>query len=447
MTIKIGRPVENIPFEYIGFKECLVVNFAAFALDDSQVEKISEAFCQSMKAGLTGKSSSLKMLPSFLPAPSGRESGEYVAVDFGGTQIRVLRVRLEEGRVSALNQSARRLPQCRAASELFDFIAGMIKEMGGRAKIRLGHTFSYPCRQSDANTAYLINWTKEISVAGVEGQNINALLYKALQAQGLGEIQPAVILNDTVGTLLTAAYRQRDADIASICGTGHNTCYLEPSAPKTGKPMIINMESGNFNQLPFNQYDQLLDQASDKPGEQRLEKMVAGRYLGELARLVVLEELTEGRLALRPEAFSVPYALSAVDLSEWLSAEGALAWLKRQNAGIAVAPCRATDFLSGLSSVVIRRAAQLVAATFLGAVRHIDPQCVKPHYIAVDGSLYEKTPEFSAEINRILAAFGRQPGQLTSGLVKDGSGIGAAIAASIIGEEELSNGTHIDASW
>ena len=50
--------------------------------------------------------------------------------------------------------------------------------------------------------------------------------------------------------------------------------------------------------------------------------------------------------------------------------------------------------------------------------------------------MYEKMPEFAAEINRILAAFTRQPEQIKSGLVKDGSGIGAAIAAAIIGEEE-----------
>lgn len=413
----------------------MAVEFLDFVLADNQVIKISEAFCRSMKAGLTGENSSLKMLPSFLPAPSGRESGEYLAVDFGGTQIRVLRVRLEAGRVSVFNQAARRLPQCREAGELFGFIAGMIKEVGGQSPIRLGHTFSYPCRQADANTAYLINWTKEIAVAGVEGQNINALLHRALLAQGLGETQPTVILNDTVGTLLTAAYRQSYADIASICGTGHNTCYLEPNAPKTGKPMIINLESGNFNQLPLNRYDLLLDQASEKPGEQRLEKMAAGRYLGEQARLVVLEALAEGRLALRPEVFSLPYALSAVDLSDWLSTEGALAWLNRKNAGTGAASRREIDFLNALSKAIVRRAAQLVAATFLGAVRHIDPQGVRPHFIAVDGSLYEKMPGFSAEINRILAVFGRQPGQITSGLVKDGSGIGAAIAAAIIGKE------------
>lgn len=413
----------------------MAVEFLDFVLDDNQVAKISEAFCQSMKAGLTGESISLKMLPSFLPAPSGRESGEYLAVDFGGTQIRVLRVRLEEGRVFVLNQAARRLPQCREAGELFGFIAGMIKEVGGQSPIRLGHTFSYPCRQSDANTAYLINWTKEIAVAGVEGQNINALLHRALVAQGLGETQPSVILNDTVGTLLTAAYCQRYADIASICGTGHNTCYLEPNAPMTGTPMIINMESGNFNQLPFNRYDLLLDQASEMPGEQRLEKMAAGRYMGEQARLVVLEALAEGSLTLRPEVFSLPYSLSAVDLSEWLSTEGVLAWLNRKNAGTAADSPLESDFLCSLSKAIVRRAAQLVAATFLGAVRHIDSQGVKPHFIAVDGSLYEKMPGFSAEINRILAAYSRQPGQITSGLVKDGSGIGAAIAAAIIGKE------------
>ena len=64
-------------------------------------------------------------------------------------------------------------------------------------------------------------------------------------------------------------------------------------------PMAINCEYGAFDNehvvLPRTPYDILIDRESPRPGQQTLEKMTGGLYLGEIFRqvLVALHENTD----------------------------------------------------------------------------------------------------------------------------------------------------------
>jgi hexokinase len=57
--------------------------------------------------------------------------------------------------------------------------------------------------------------------------------------------------------------------------------------------MAINCEWGAFDNehavLPLTSFDNAIDEASPRKGQQAFEKMVAGLYLGELFRLVMLD--------------------------------------------------------------------------------------------------------------------------------------------------------------
>lgn len=406
--------------------KCLDKVKTAFSLSPDQLGQIAGKFQDEMLAGLAGRSSSLKMLPSFLAKPEGREQGRFLALDFGGTNVRVQLVELTgDGCWTVLAKNA--LPLIdpaggydytsaeTAAPELFDFLAAQIAAVAGGEAYLLGHTFSFPCRQQGLNRAVLISWTKEIAAAGVEGREITALLSEALTRRGLGQIRPCAIINDTVGTLLTSAYGDAGTDIGAICGTGHNTCYYEPSAG-----MVINMESGNFDGLPVSEYDRRLDDASERPGSQRLEKMVAGRYLGELVRLIAADCLS---LTLETGA------LSTEDLA------GILGGLSRP-AGLAALSTGDFLLLETIARMVVVRSARLVAATFLGVLARIDPTLSCRHTIAVDGSLYEKMPGYAPMIAAALTeVLGPKAAMLTLKLSKDGSGIGAAIAAAVAGQK------------
>lgn len=379
-----------------------------FTLSATQARDIAGAFAAAMDDGLAGRPSSLKMLPSYLSLPTGDERGVYLALDFGGSNVRVQEVELLGGgrwhirrhTAAPLRDPAGAYDHTVAtatAEELFAFIAGQIAAVADPGTdYLLGHTFSFPCRQTDASHAELLSWTKEIKTAGVEGREVNGLLAAALERRGLGRIKPVAVINDTVGTLLAAAYCDLAADIAAICGTGHNTCYYDAS-----RAMIINMESGNFDRLPLTPWDDALDAASERPGAQRLEKAVAGRYLGELVRRVAA--------GLGHEA-GPPLTLA----TEALVGPGVPAPLRE------------------IAAAVFTRSARLVAATFGGVLASVDPAMSRRHTIAVDGSLYEKTPGYPAALAAALAEIlGAKADLVSLRLVKDGSGAGAAIAAAV----------------
>jgi hexokinase len=426
-----------------------------FYVTELQAAHIAELFKLTISAGLSGQKTSLKMLPSFLTVPTGQERGSYLALDFGGTNVRVMEVELLGGgeiKVQGLRSSPLRHPQGlfdytseqTTARELFDFIAGLIGEMVKPGETyALGHTFSFPIRQKDVNNAVLLSWTKEIRTRDVEGGNVTEILSGALRRKGLINVVPQVVINDTVGSLLAAAYQQRGIVIGSVCGTGHNTAYLEPNAGDQGE-MIINLEAGNFDLIPGTRYDEILDGLSESPGSQRLEKMVSGRYLGELTRLI-LADLTEYGLfnssANAHQALAVPELLDGEDLARILNDEcpdlSGIAGLGQQKMHLEKILPEERKAIREIARMVAIRSAQLVAATYRGILQHIDPGLRHTHIIAIDGALFEKMPGYAAAIRAVLdQGLGAKAGMVRTILSKSGSGIGAAVAVAVAGNRK-----------
>jgi hexokinase len=86
---------------------------------------------------------------------------------------------------------------------LFSFFADKIKEMvpeavGAPAPMPLGFTFSFPVEQSSINVGSLVRWTKGFTCSGVEGEDVVALLQKALEAVGIN-VRVEALVNDTPG--------------------------------------------------------------------------------------------------------------------------------------------------------------------------------------------------------------------------------------------------------
>lgn len=427
-----------------------------FTLSTSDLVQISKEFQRAMTEGLFENKGPLKMLPSFLTTPTGKEKGQFLSVDFGGTNVRVLLLELHGcGKLTLKrwksmplrdrNGSYDYVSEKATGAELFDFIASQIENLIIADEVySLGHTFSFPTRQTNINKAELINWTKEIKTRSVEGRDINGLLTEALHKRGLHNVKPVAIINDTVGTLLAAAYCDPYADIGSICGTGHNSCYIEPNPPNSYHSQIINMESGNFDRLSFNIYDDMLDRASAKPGKQRLEKMVAGHYIGELMRLIICD-LIEKKLLFPDKIASIsdfslrkPYCLNAKDISFIMNDNTPNltklhSWVAK-NWGIKDSSYKELSTLKSIASLVMKRSSRLVVSSYLGVLHHIDSSLSRKHTIAIDGSLYEKMPGYANSIRSALdEVLGGKANQVSLKLTKDGSGQGAAIAAAIAG--------------
>lgn len=428
----------------------------SFALGIDRLRRVESAFLYDLEGGVSGDDqSSLKMLPSYIDLPTGREEGDALALDFGGTNVRARLYHLENGTASIIGEAARPLREtdrenniCRdyttaetSSEELFDFIADIVKEaVGGntRKNYRLGWTFSFPARQERLDHAELITWAKEISVPGVEGQDVVRLLREALDRCGLKNVTVKAVINDTIATLIAAAYSDDKVTAATIYGTGHNTGCREMYAGESGRlAQLINLESGGFSKLMQTAYDAEVDDRSERPGTQLLEKMVSGRYLGELFTNVV-------SAAVRGEPGEVPPDLesrlcfTAVDMSRLLAARTAPEQFDVLAAKLA--PVLGNGFslgraeiaaLKGLAEAICRRSARLVAATLSAVIKHNSVAGeIKPQTIAFDGSVYANMPGVAPAVRWAMdELLGEDGKKIELRSLMEGSGFGAAIAA------------------
>ena len=427
-----------------------------FTIGTERLRRVESAFLYDLKGGIEGDDqSSLKMLPAYIDLPTGREEGEALALDFGGTNVRARLYRLEKGTASILYESARPLREIdpnnnilydyttaeTRPEELFDFIAGVVEAAvrgDTRKKYRLGWTFSFPSRQDRLDHAELITWAKEITVPGVEGHDAVQLLREALDRRGLQNVEIKAVVNDTIATLIAAAYSDDKVTAATIYGTGHNTGCREMYVGYQDKPaQLLNLESGGFSKLMQTAYDADVDARSERPGTQLLEKMVSGRYLGELFSAVVASSIRYDRSLVPPDIGS-KLCYTAKDMSQLMTAEtvaeqfDVLAEKLAPVLGDRVSLGRAEiAALKGLAEAICRRSARLVAATLAAVIRHNSESGeIKPQTIAFDGSVYAKMPGVAEAVRTAVdELLGEDGKKIELRSLIEGSGFGAALAA------------------
>lgn len=256
--------------------------------------------------------------------------------------------------------------------------------------------------QTSICSGTLVTWTKGFTTPGVVDQDVVLLLKQASEKLGLRPgLHITALVNDTVGTLMAHAVTDVKTRIGMIVGTGFNAAYVEKrhNVTKMGPPqkgeaedMVINLESGNFGSctqvLPLNKYDKLCIDESTAPREQWFEKMVSGKYLGEQARMALLElhekgnvfkgkELSEQlkeRHGLDTGTMSKALAKPISERAEYLG----------QEIGINFSP-EDVDVCSALFEMIGARSAKLSGALVAGLIEHMGEPCT----VAVDGSVFE----------------------------------------------------------
>jgi hexokinase len=420
-----------------------------------ETRKIIKDFHFEMFNGLSGRKSSLKMLPTYVDKPTGGEKGKFIALDLGGTNLRVLELELKGKGNIALIAEKRFILQRKhintTGQSLFDFIADCVRDFIRNQKtqikerINLGFTFSFPIKQMGIDSGELVHWTKGFSAKGVEGKDVIKLLRGSLLKKGLNSITISALTNDTVGTLVTRGYIDRDCDIGVILGTGTNACYREKisNIPKlkgsqvSTDHMIVNIEWGNFNKLRRLAYDLQLDYASVNRGQQILEKMVSGKYLGEIVR-IIFKDLIKRKMLFQEKcsfifdargSFKTEYMSSiANDRTKGLSEVDKIF----KKLGISKSVLEDRLLVKKICHAVSCRAARVSAAALASVIIKIDPHLSGKHTVAIDGTVYEKYPGFRQKIRLTLRElFGRKSARVNIVLTKDGSGRGAAIIAAL----------------
>jgi hexokinase len=399
-------------------------------------------FREEMEAGLAGRPSSLRMIPTFVEADGEIPVGQpVIAMDAGGTNLRIALVEFDaegEPRISAFERH--RMPGLDGeipAAQFFDVLASLLEKVAQRAR-RVGLSFSYPAEILPSKDGKILSLSKELRVADVVGQLVGERINGALRAKGGAGGLRFVVVNDTVGALLAgrAAHGSHSYSryVGFVLGTGLNCAYVESNdlvrkrkdLPGGGR-QIINVESGNYARVPRGTVDRALDAQSAEPGGYALEKAVSGAYLGALGLRTFQAAAEDGLFSpTAAECLRAWPKLETPELEPFLGGIG--------GTGLHAALCRAgtADDLAvacSLAEHLLERAAKLAAINMSAALLQsvATGPADAPAAITVDGSTFYRLRSYRERItgwvDRILA--GRLRWEVLS--VENAALVGAAV--------------------
>jgi hexokinase len=280
---------------------------------------LTKKFLLEFKLGLDGYGQPMAMIPTFVTGvPDGTERGTFLALDLGGTNLRVCEVILNGDKTFHLRQQKYKVSESLKTGDavaLFDYLADSVDEFltkeasidyefiahsGDEHAVLLGLTFSFPVEQTALDSGKILTWTKGFSAKNAIGNDVVKLLQDAFDRKHM-HVKCVALVNDTVGALLSRAYVAGGCLLGAIFGTGTNGAYIEEvakirklkgaSATEKGGHMVVNTEWGAFNNsrshLPSTPFDKALDRLSINPSYQAFEKFVSGMYLGEIVRNIL----------------------------------------------------------------------------------------------------------------------------------------------------------------
>ncbi|KAK3292612.1 uncharacterized protein B0H64DRAFT_232536 [Chaetomium fimeti] len=291
------------------------------------------------------------MLPSYnSQLPTGHESGQYLALDVGGSTLRVALVELRGRGESGPEGSIIRMDSFKIdndarnlrGTEFFDWMAERIHRTVAKDSARghspehpllMGLAWSFPIEQTSSKGGKLSAMGKGfLANEGLVGQDLGEIIKSACRNQGL-HVELSAIVNDSSAALLSEAYTTPSTRFSLILGTGVNIAVHLPvttiDQPKFGdRPsswhekashVIINTELGMFGHgiLPVTKWDKTLKAAHPRPDFQPLEQLVSGYYIGEICRLALLDAITSIGVfgGVVPPSLQTPYSLDTETLS------------------------------------------------------------------------------------------------------------------------------------
>ncbi|XP_020607641.1 hexokinase-2-like [Orbicella faveolata] len=455
-VIPLARSVYDSLNKTLRGKDEVLETLKAFDLSNEDIEEIMNLLRTDFDKGLSADEheraeSPIKMLPTYVRAiPDGTESGDFLALDLGGTNFRVLLISIQPGGEVKMESDIYPLDQALMTSDaqtLFDYIAGCIALFVKKNQLKdkslpLGFTFSFPVKQLSLTSGLLIRWTKGFSATGVENEDVIKLLQEALVRNGVSStVDVVALVNDTTGTMMSCALSNPNVSAGLILGTGTNACYMESldNVPKWDgdqnepRQVIINTEwgafgdNGSWNHLRT-KYDEQVDRESINPGMQLFEKMISGMYLGELARLVCMD-LVAKKLLFKgqvSEKFKTKNSfftkfVSDIESHERYKIDEVLNEMKLNASESDI------EILQQVCAAVSKRAARLAAGGLATIVKKTNRHTTT---IAVDGSLFKKHPRFKHYMEETLHEILPQA-NITLMLSEDGSGKGAALIAAV----------------
>lgn len=185
----------------------------------------------------THKTATIKCWQTYVQdMPTGNEEGEFLALDLGGSNFRVLKLELGMNKYFKMEQKTYSIStelMTGSGIKLFDYIADCLNNfvntngINSTSFLPLGFTFSFPVAQTSINSGKLVRWTKGFTCDGVVDEDVVQILNTSINKYKDLKVKICSILNDTVGTLMSCAWLNPNTKIGLIIGTGCNCCYVE----------------------------------------------------------------------------------------------------------------------------------------------------------------------------------------------------------------------------
>ena len=269
------------------------------------VEQSCRMFAEEMKNSLNGKESTLEMIPTYIEI--GKKipvNKPVIVIDAGGTSLRRAVVRFNSQCEPVIdNYEKYPMPGTNGeitSDDFFKIIASYLQPVIN-ASDTIAFCFSFTTETLPDKDAKVTMLGKQIKIKNLVGEILGKRLIKEI-----GIDKRVIVLNDSVASLLGGAgYPQKgksfDDYIGFILGTGTNTCYIEQCknigkllpAEKEGS-MIINTESGGYGKFPRGNIDREFDLGTIDPGVYLFEKVIGGKYEGNLILLLIGKAVEDG---------------------------------------------------------------------------------------------------------------------------------------------------------
>ena len=416
-----------------------------YGLDPSVVDLdiCARAFQADMEKGLQGRQDAwMLMLPTYLSLDGTiPKDTPTIVIDAGGTNFRIGLVTITDQGPLVEDLKVFPMPGSQEPitwTAFVDEVSDAILPLTGRSR-RVGLCFSYAAEILPNRDGRVLSISKQVQISGSEGKELGRDLSAALAGKG-AEGVTFVVLNDTVAALLggvAALYEEHfDGYVGLIYGTGVNTCYVEKrerlhkvTTPWEQDTMLINMESARFDGAPMSAFDKALDENSVDPGLCHYEKMVSGRYQGELVWRA-LRQGADDRL------FSPGLATFLKDLEGLTMVQADAFTARPYGNNLLASACGSEDDREALYTVidrVVERSARLVCANLAGillqtgAGQHIH----RPACVVAEGSTFYKGHLFRGKLERLCGSYitGTLGRHLVFRQVADANLVGTAAAA------------------